>query len=195
MGRAIRGMAAASGLAVALAVTAARAQDEEQTETPPPAAAETPAPAEPPRVVNGARFGAWTVACEALAVNETTCVLSQRLVRSADNTFLAELVAFWSADLSSGFIAARVPNGVYFPSGFAMRPENSEERHDFVWQSCSRDICEALLAADADTMQSIDDAGQAIIGYRPSIQAEPLVFRAGTNGVVEGLNALKQALR
>lgn len=149
---------------------------------------------EAPRVTNGMRFGGWMVACEAIAVNETTCVLRQRLVRSADNTFLAELVAFWDADLQQALLAGRVPLGAYFPSGFVMRTEGSETRHEFAWQSCSQEVCEALLQPDRETLAAIDAAGEAILGYRPAMQAEPLVFRTRTEGLVEGLDRLKAAL-
>jgi len=123
------------------------------------------------RIANGTRFGAWTVTCEALAVNETACVLTQRLVRSSDNAFLAEVLAFWSGDGARTFMAARVPNGVFFPSGFAFKPEESEEQQQFVWQSCARDLCEALLEIDMDTVKELEGAESLIAGYRPSLQS------------------------
>lgn len=146
------------------------------------------------RITNGTQFGGWTVACEAVAVNETTCVLQQRLVRSSDNTFLAEIVAFWDDAMADAFLAARVPNGAYLPSGFVMRLEDGDDRHEFAWQSCSRELCEALLAAERETLEAIDAGEGAVLGYRPHIQAEPLVFRTRTDGLIEGLDALKQAL-
>lgn len=149
---------------------------------------------ETPRVTNGMRFGGWTVACEAIAVNETTCVLRQRLVRSSDNTFLAELVAFWDAELEQALLAGRVPIGAYFPSGFVMRTEGAETRHEFAWQSCSQEICEALLQPDREMLAAIDAAEEAVLGYRPAMQAEPLVFRTRMEGLVEGLDRLKAAL-
>ncbi|MGB2200354.1 MAG: hypothetical protein ACPH5G_03355, partial [Pseudooceanicola atlanticus] len=66
-------------------------------------------------------------------MNETACVLSQTLVRSSDDRFLAEILAFWSGDGTSSYMAARLPNGVFFPSGFAFKPEDSEERQSFAW--------------------------------------------------------------
>jgi len=147
------------------------------------------------RIANGARFGAWTVTCEAVAVDETACVLSQRLVRSSGSTFLAELLAFWNADRSRSYLAARVPIGVFFPSGFVLKPEGSEERFEFVWQACSRELCEALLEIDMEKLGAVDAAREAVIGYRPGLRAEPLVFKTGTNGVVEGLEALRAAMR
>lgn len=186
----------ALGVALAIAATttftplSAMAQDPAENGVPP----DSPGDAETPRVTNGMRFGSWVVACEAIAVNETTCVLRQRLVRSADNTFLAELVAFWDRDMKQAFLAGRVPIGAYFPSGFVMRTGEAETRYEFAWQSCSQDACEALLQPESETLATIDGAGEAILGYRPAMQAEPLVFRTRMNGLVEGLDRLKAAL-
>ncbi|MEC7763778.1 MAG: invasion associated locus B family protein [Pseudomonadota bacterium] len=148
----------------------------------------------PTRIANGQRFGAWTVTCEAVAVNETACVLSQRLVRTSDNAFLAELLAFWSGDGEQSFLAARVPNGVYFPSGFAFKPSDSEERAEFVWQSCSADLCEALLTEEISVLEGYAAADEGVVaGYRPNLRSEPLIFRMDLTGIGEGMAALKAA--
>lgn len=147
--------------------------------------------AAPSRVANGQRFGAWTVTCEAIAVNETACVLTQRLVRSEGNSFLAEVLAFWSADRSKAYIAARVPNGAYLPSGFAMQVDGSKDRMDFVWQSCSSDLCEALIEVAPDKIETLSNGGEMLAGYRPNLRSEPVVFRLGMDGLFEGLTALK----
>ncbi len=145
-------------------------------------------------VVNGQTFGAWTVACQALGVNRTSCVLSQRLVRRADNAFLAEILAFANADDSKRFLAARVPNGVYLPAGFALRPADSEEETRFVWQSCSARLCEALVELTPELAQSLEAAsGGLVAGYKPSIQGEPVIFAFSAEGLTAGLDALAQA--
>lgn len=146
------------------------------------------------RIANGTRFGAWTVTCEALAVNETACLLTQRLVRSSDNAFLAEVLAFWSGDGSQRYLAARVPNGVFFPSGFAVKPEDGEEQTQFVWQSCARDLCEALLEIDAQALADLEAAEGLVAGYRPNLRADPLVFRMSLEGATEGLAALQASM-
>jgi invasion protein IalB len=151
------------------------------------------ASAAPPRVANGSRVGAWTVTCEAIAVGETACVLTQRLVRTSDNAFLAELLAFRSADGARTFLAARVPNGVFFPSGFAVRAGDEGEQREFSWQSCSRDLCEALLEVDAEVLAELEEAETLLAGYRPGLQADPLVFRFSAAGAADGLSALDAA--
>jgi invasion protein IalB len=144
------------------------------------------------RVVNGQRFGAWAVQCEAVAINETVCVLSQRLVRSSDRAFLAEIIAFQTKDASKSYVAARVPLGVHFPSGFSVKPAGEGQQVPFVWQSCSQTICEALLEVDAAMISRLESAEQLVGGYRPGLQAEPLVFRMSVKGLSEGLTALNR---
>lgn len=145
------------------------------------------------RIANGTAFGSWFVACEALAVNETTCVLSQRLARSTDKAFLAEFLAFWSADGTKRYVAVRVPNGVYLAAGFALRPEAEPEGNElgFVWQSCGRDLCEALIELDDATGKRLTGADTLLAGYRPSLLAEPAVFSLSFAGLDEGLAALR----
>lgn len=148
----------------------------------------------PQRVKNGQMFGAWTVACEAVAMNETTCVLNQNLLRSADNVFLAQMLAFWSGDGSKRYLVARVPLGVYLPSGFAMRAEADEDVIPFVWQACSQTLCEALVELDDDMLTSLTAPDITIVAsYRPNMQSEPVIFRFGMTGVQDGMAALKPA--
>ncbi len=154
----------------------------------------TAAASESVRVENGARFGGWTVSCEALAVNETLCVLSQRLVRSDSGAVLAELIAFNADDTAGAYIAARVPNGVFFPSGFVLGPQDSDAQLDFIWQTCSPDICEALLPMGAQELDLIASTGDWVAGYRPGMTSDSLIFRVALDGLEDGLSALALAL-
>lgn len=168
----------------------------------PSAPASTPAAAVPsapasvagePRLVNGARFGAWAVACEAVAVNETACILTQKLIAKADNRFLAEMVLVRPKGEARVILAARVPIGVHFPSGFVMKPEKSEERSALVWQSCNRDICEAAIELSAEKLAELETGGGATAGYRPNARSEPVVFRIAFEGAGQGLDSLQRA--
>ncbi len=161
-----------------------------------PAAAVPSAPASAagePRLVNGARFGAWAVACEAVAVNETACILTQKLIAKADNRFLAEMVLVRPKGEARVILAARVPIGVHFPSGFVMKPEKSEERSALVWQSCNRDLCEAAIELSAEKLAELETGGGATAGYRPSARSEPVVFRIAFEGAGQGLDSLQRA--
>jgi len=145
------------------------------------------------RIANGSKFGNWVVSCQALAVNETTCVLSQQLLRANDNAFLAELLAFWNADGTQKFMAVRVPTGVYLPSGFALRPEDESEETRFVRQTCGRDLCEGLIEVTDDLEGRWVGAEKLLGGYRPGRTAEALVFTLSLAGLTEGLAALRVA--
>ena len=161
----------------------------------PASPATPPAPPSAPeqRLVNGARFGQWAVACEAIAVNETACILTQKLIAKADNRFLAEMVLVRPKGESRLILAARVPIGVHFPSGFVMKPEKSEERSAFVWQSCNRDICEAAIELSAEKLAELEKTGGATAGYRPNARSEPVVFRIAFEGASQGLDSLQRA--
>lgn len=154
-----------------------------------PAAAEEAA-----RLANGSRIGAWTVKCEAIAVGETQCVLSQSLVRSSDNTFLVELLAFWSADLDKRLLVARVPAGVYLPSGFVVGFGEPVEQQALVWQQCRDTLCEALIDIDDTLLGKLAAAGKVTAGYRPGVSDEPLLFTVAVDGLGDGLDQLKAAL-
>ncbi len=145
------------------------------------------------RLASGTQFGNWTVSCEAVAVNETICVLSQRLVASGGQQFLAEFLAFADPEEPGAYIAARVPLGVHFPAGFALREEAGEDEIDFEWQSCSMELCEALVRLDPEMLQQMDASSNMIAGYLPQVEGEPLVFRVAIGGMREGLIALAAA--
>ena len=150
--------------------------------------------AEAQRVENGARFGAWTVACEAVAVNETICVLTQRLVEAEGQGFLTELLAFNDGEEAQAWVVARVPLGVHFPGGFALQPEEDDTPLEFAWQSCAPQLCEALLPVDAAALAALEGSASAIAGYVPAPGEAPVVFLVATEGLAEGLAALARAL-
>ena len=196
---------------VAVLAQVAAAASQEKPKLPaakpaPPSATSAPAPTVPAaaapavpttgpatsatRIANGTRFSQWAVSCEALAVGETACVLSQRLVRKSDTAFLAEILAFRTRDGAKTFLAARVPVGAHFPSGFVIKPDKGEERFALAWQSCTRELCEALTEIPGDKLAEIEKGATATAGYRPSLRAEPMVFKIAFEGLGQGLDAL-----
>jgi len=142
---------------------------------------------------NGDTFGAWTLTCEAVGVNQTTCALRQRVVRASDQAFVADLLAFTNRDGSKRFLAARLPLGVHLASGFAIRPQGSETETPFVWQVCTREVCEAVAQVTDADLAAFGAAAQMVGGYRPGMTAEPLVFGFTMAGVTEGIAALDAA--
>lgn len=155
------------------------------------AAAPLQAQTDAPR--NGQRFGNWVLNCEAVGVNQTVCVLTQRFVRTADQTYLGDLLAFSNREGDKLYLAARVPVGAYLPSGFSIRPEASGEQTTFIWQTCTPQICEAVIELTADQIADLEGAGDILGGYRPALGAEPVVFRFNMAGATEGLAALTGA--
>lgn len=152
------------------------------------------APAQAGRIANGTQFGRWTLSCEAIAVGETACVLSQRIVRGSDNAFLTDILMFANPqDAAQVFLAARVPEGVYLPAGFALRSEAADDaaQRDLTWQACAGGLCEALTVFSDDEVAALEDGGAVIAGFRPSLQSEPLVFRFSMEGARAGLDALR----
>jgi invasion protein IalB len=145
-------------------------------------------------VVNGQKFGAWSVSCVAIAVGKTDCTLTQRVLRAADKAFVADIVATRNPDGVS-FLIARVPVGVYLPTGFAMREAESDDEDavmQFTWQSCNRDICEAILQMDADKTLALSAEENAMVAaFRPSAQTEPFLFQFSLNGMASGLDAIR----
>ncbi|WP_425073622.1 invasion associated locus B family protein [Sagittula sp. S175] len=154
----------------------------------------TTVPAGAQDVGNGQKFGAWTVGCEALGMNRTACVLNQTLSRDSDQAFIAQMMAFWSADGEKMYLAARVPMGAYLPSGFAIRAEEKEEAVPFVWQACQGQVCEAMREVDSEMLDDLGLDNEAVLGsFRPRLGMEPIVFRFSMAGIREGLTALHPA--
>lgn len=163
----------------------ARAQSDTEVQGPPA----------PERITNGKTFGAWAVTCEALAVNETTCVLSQRLFRDTDRAFIAQIMAFWAGNGEELFMSARVPTGVALPAGFVLRPASGGEDDlvQFTYQTCDANTCEAIAQIDSAFVESTrTEDGQAMVAsFRPGLTAEPFIFRFSAEGMAQGLAALK----
>ncbi|MCX7561581.1 invasion associated locus B family protein [Sulfitobacter sp. F26204] len=145
-------------------------------------------------VTNGQKFGAWTVACVAVAVGKTNCTLTQRILRATDSAFVADIIATRN-DKDETYLIARVPVGVFLPNGFAMREaENQDEKAvmSFTWQACNRDFCEALLQVDTEkaTALSAQD-NEMVAAFRPNAQSDPFLFKLSLNGMASGLDAIR----
>ena len=151
----------------------------------------SPVPAQS-EVVNGQKYGAWTVSCEALGKDRTTCVLTQRLNRDTDGAFIAQILALWSADGEKAYIAARVPMGAYLPGGFILQGEKAETGIPFVWQSCFGQVCEAMREVEGDMLETLSVDNETVLGqFKPRLDMEPFVFRFSMAGVIEGMEALR----
>ena len=146
-------------------------------------------------VANGQKIGAWNVTCVAVAVGQTNCTLTQRIMRATDNAFVADLVATRNAE-DATYVVARVPVGVFLPNSFAMRNAENETEEDvieFIWQACNREVCEALVQLDEEQISTLSTDSVTMVGaFRPSAQSEPFVFQFSLNGMIEGLDAIRR---
>ena len=149
--------------------------------------------AAPIAVANGQQIGAWSVSCVAVAVGETNCTLTQRILRANDNAFVADMIATRN-EQGNTFVIARVPVGAFLPTGFAMRDSENEDLEDvleFTWQACNREICEALLQLENEQVSALSaETNTMIAAFRPSAQSEPFLFQLSMNGMASGLDAI-----
>lgn len=149
-------------------------------------------------IANGQSFGDWLVRCDALGVNRTRCMLSQRVARSDNNALLGEVLAFWSDDTPAvPILVVQAPTGLHLPTAFALQPEGAEgddQRLDFIWQSCNGTLCEAIGLPDQDKLDQLTGAERLLAGYRQTATAEATVFPISTKGLADGLAALKPAV-
>lgn len=144
------------------------------------------------RIANGQRFGSWTLSCQAIAMNETSCILEQTLLRSNDSAFLARMLAFWTPDGEKAVLAAQAPLGVHLPSGFVFRVGEGEDLSTMTWQTCNQSICEAVIELDEALIDQLSAADTPVTAsYLPPASAEPVVFRLSMDGLNAGLDALK----
>lgn len=143
-------------------------------------------------VANGQKIGAWTVSCIALAVGKTNCTLNQRVMRTSDGAFVADVIALRDSE-GRTYLLARVPVGAALPSGFIMSKADSEETTSFTWQACSPEVCEATLPLDPEQVTELSaEDNQMIAAFRPNLQSEPIVFQISLSGMEAGLDAVSQ---
>lgn len=187
------------GTILAATLMAAPALAEEQkpaakpgTESAAPAAA---APAKTgTEIANNTAFGDWVVQCEAVTTSRNVCRIVQELTRVDSKDLVVRFIALPAAD-DTAILLAQVPIGVYLPGGAVYRLEgkDDEEQREMIWQRCLGDLCEAALSITADEMAKFTEAGGILFGYRPDIEAEPVIVRAEVARFGEAVGALRVA--
>ncbi len=139
------------------------------------------------RLVNGARIGAWVVSCEAVAVGETVCALTQQLLRPSDRAFIADIIAAWNGE--TAVLIARVPLGAHLPSGFVLQAGDGKQRN-FQWQRCFGRFCEAAFTPSPEDIAQLEASDEVIAAFRPTPASAPFPFRFSMKGLSQGLLAL-----
>jgi invasion protein IalB len=141
---------------------------------------------------NGTRFQDWVLNCRAEAVNQTSCAITQSLVRQADEAFLAEfgLNRVQSDDKPQTVMIVRTPAGMDLRVDPAYRIDESEESTTLSWRTCAGDFCSAVLTLDEAQTEALRQGAQMTFGYRPFGANQPVAFAVSLSGVSDGLDAL-----
>lgn len=167
----------------------------QEAETPAEDAAEAPAETvASTEIANNTAFGDWVVQCEAISVSRNICRIVQELTLVDSNDLVVRFIALPAAD-GTAILLAQVPIGVYLPGGAVYRLADREEdpQREMIWQRCLGDLCEAALQIETEEMASFTEAGAILFGYRPDIEAEPVIIRADMSRFAEAIEAIRAA--
>ena len=156
-------------------------------------AAATPAAAGT-EIANNTAFGDWVVQCEAVTTSRNVCRIVQELTRVDSQELVVRFIALPAAE-DTAILLAQVPIGVYLPGGAVYRLEgkDDEEQREMIWQRCLGDLCEAALSITPEEMAQFTESGGVLFGYRPDIEAEPVIVRADVSGFAAAVGALRAA--
>jgi invasion protein IalB len=145
-------------------------------------------------IANNTAFGDWVVQCEAISVSRNICRIVQELTLVDSNDLVVRFIALPAAD-GTAILLAQVPIGVYLPGGAVYRLAEREEdpQREMIWQRCLGELCEAALQIEAEEMASFTEAGAILFGYRPDIEAEPVIVRADMTRFAEAIEAIRAA--
>lgn len=141
---------------------------------------------------NGTTFEDWVLVCEAAAVNQTICAITQRLSISESNAFLAE-VRLQKLNTNEGpriLLALTTPTNMVLPVRPGYRIGEGEEALPLDWRTCTPQFCTASRIVDEAELDQIKRAVRMIVGYQPVGSNEPVAFPVSLKGVTAGLNAL-----
>lgn len=142
--------------------------------------------------LNNTPFGDWLVSCEAVSVTRVACSLRQQLSLTDSGQLVVQMIAVPAED-GKAILLAQVPMGAYLPAGAVYRFDNEnedEEQRSMVWQRCLDGLCEAAIQLDADELKHFEDNDRLLFGYRPAIDAEPLIVSLDISSFNEGLAAI-----
>lgn len=150
-------------------------------------------------IANNTAFGDWVVQCEAVTVSSTVCRLVQELTRTDDNTLVVRFIALPSGT-DEAILLAQVPIGAYLPGGAVYRLDNLDEatsegdpseQREMIWQRCLGDLCEAAIAVSPAEMAEFTAETGILFGYRPDVEADPLIVRADVARFAEAIDAIR----
>lgn len=141
---------------------------------------------------NGTKYGDWRLACQATAVNQTSCAIAQTLTTGEQNTFLAE-VTLQIAEIEGNprtIMAVSTPTNMLLPAQPGYRVGKSGETLALTWRTCNQQFCSASRLLEESEVSALRSGLSFVLGYHPIASKDPLVFEISLKGVSAGLNAL-----
>lgn len=145
-------------------------------------------------VLNNTLFGDWLVTCEAITVSRVACSIVQQLSIADSDRLIVRMVAVPQDD-DTAVLLAQVPIGAYLPGGAVYRFDGDDdgEQRSMVWQRCLGQLCEAAIQLDAEELAQFEAHDTLLFGYRPDIQAEPIIVGLDISEFNAGLSAISAA--
>ena len=141
----------------------------------------------------GTAFGDWLLACEAVGVNRTSCVIRQTLTRRDGGALIADVILrrLEAEDDPRIALVLVTPTGMFLPEAPGMAIDAGGETLPLQWRSCDAQRCVASRVLTEDDVASLSGGGRMSLGYRPVNRDEPVIFSVSLDGVTAGLAALE----
>ncbi|MBQ1202317.1 MAG: invasion associated locus B family protein [Loktanella sp.] len=144
-------------------------------------------------VGNNTSFGDWLVNCEAVTTTRVACSLLQELSLAETDQLIVRFIVVPAED-DAAIILAQVPIGAYLPGGAVFRLDNEDEdvpQRSMIWQRCLGPLCEAALRLDAEELARFAENDQMLFGYRPALEADPIVVGVDIAQFNDALEAIR----
>ncbi|WP_316015526.1 invasion associated locus B family protein [Roseobacter sp. HKCCA0434] len=129
----------------------------------------------------------WSLDCRATGVDQTSCVLAQRLISPDTEAEIAQIVLRAREDGTA--LVLRVPTGVDLTRRPAFEVDDGTAQA-LTWTACDANHCLAATALDAERSQALRDGVTATFGYQPLSAEAPLLFDVSLLGISAGWDAL-----
>lgn len=144
-------------------------------------------------VGNNTAFGDWLVNCEAVTTTRVACSLLQELSLAESDQLIVRFIVV-PAEEDAAIMLAQVPIGAYLPGGAVFRLDDEDEdveQRSMIWQRCLGPLCEAALRLDADELARFGENEQMLFGYRPTLEADPIVVGVDISQFNTALEAIR----
>jgi len=150
--------------------------------------------ADAPKV--GDKFGDWIFACKALGPEKTVCAIVQNIDYQTEQvqkrllTLTVRRLQSPESKTSKTILLARLPLGIFLPSGVAARIDETEQFPMFV-QTCSQMGCEAVVELDKQKLRGMKAGKKLFIGFKVQANSKVVTIPASLIGFSKGIAVLK----